>query len=542
MIYNQVVSAIENALSVCGFKYDKADIALERPKKAEYGDISSAIALKSARLNKMAPIKIAQELIKHLEIPIFKSAEIAAPGFINFTFSEGFLFNSLKTLLTEPDSILKVNYGGGKRVLLEFVSANPTGPLHIGHGRGAGYGDSLARIMKQAGYAVDKEYYINDAGNQMHILGRSLLIRALQQLDFKIEFPEDHYKGKYINDIAKQLIENGVMKGASPAWLESGSKIAEFAHLAEKHILQIIKDDLKYYNVEFDNFFSERTLHAAGKIAEAVEHLRDKGLIEDKDGAIWYKSSKFGDDKDRVLIRKNGEPTYFAADIAYHKDKFERDYDIALDIWGQDHHGYVKRLKTAVDTLGFAKKFEVILYQLVSVKGLKLSTRQGQFITLRELLDDIGSDAMRFFSVLRSHNSHLDFDVNLAKQQNNENPVFYVQYAHARINSITKKYGKTPDWQITDFNKITEPELIEMIKELIYFPTLITNIARTYEVQMLPHYLMNLAGLFHKAYNKYSIIKEEEPIANARLGLITAVKNVLAKGLELIGVAAPETM
>lgn len=542
MIYNEVKKHIIEALNKSGLEYNDSDVTIERPKNEEFGDIATPVAMRIARLNKRAPIIIAEAIVRNIEKDIFKEVTAVKPGFINFKYSEDFLLNMLKNIVQSDESFFKVNYGVGQKVILEFVSANPTGPLHIGHGRGAAYGDTLARIMEFCGFDVFREYYINDAGNQMRILGRSLLIRLLQLKGVDIQLPDDHYQGEYIIDIAKELVEDSRFAGVSEDWLEKDEKIREFSQIAEEKLMGIIRQDLQDFNVVYDNYFSELILHQSGRVKETIEFLKAKGLIEEREGALWFTSTEFGDDKDRVLVRSSGEPTYFAADIAYHRDKFERGFDIAIDVWGQDHHGYVKRLKTAVELLGYQRVFEVILYQLVALKGFKLSTRKGEFVTLKELVDDVGVDAVRFFFVMRSHNSHLDFDVKLAKEKSSENPVYYVQYAHARINSIFKKYGDKVEWDSVDFSLIKEEEFFDLIKEILYFPNLLINTLARYEVHILPHYLINLAAKFHKAYNKHRVITEDRRLTEARLSVIEAVKRVIALGLSLLGVSAPEEM
>lgn len=542
MLHNRLKEEIVTAIQRADLKYSYADITIEHPKNSEYGDISTPVALRIAKSNNQSPMEIASKITANLKPGVFQKADILKPGFINFRYSTSFLKKMLKQLLLAEDSFFQPDYGAQKRVILEFVSVNPTGPLHIGHGRGAAYGDSLARIMKFCGYNVFKEYYINDAGNQMAILGQSVMIRLMQLKGIDIALPDDFYKGDYIKDISKQLLDSNAFPDISEAWLASADMVDTFSTIAGQKLMDLIKNDLRKFNVRFDNYFSELSLHKSGEIKKTLLYLKAQNLTETKDNALWFRSKKFGDDKNRVLVRANGTPTYFAADIAYHKSKFDRNFDLAIDIWGQDHHGYVKRLTNAIDLIGYKNRFKVILYQLVALKGYKLSTRQGNFVTLKELISAVGTDAARFFFVLRSHNGHLDFDVDLAMRKSSDNPVFYVQYAYARINSIFKKYGSVPNWNNLEFNRLNEKEILDIIKELLFFPNLLTNILKKYEVQLLPYYLMNLSAKFHKLYTKYKVISADTELSEERLAVIYAIKRVIAVGLNLLGVSAPESM
>ena len=522
--------------------------SIEVPKVADYGDFSTNLAFLLSKKTKQSPQEIAKELISHLpSCDWIKKVEIAAPGFINFFLKSSAWQGVIKNIITRPES-----YGQGKereeKIIVEFVSANPTGPLHIGHGRGAAVGDTLANILDYAGYKIKREYYINDVGRQIQILGRSVFLRYLELLGEKIDFPKDHYQGEYIKKLAQEILER---KGNKYREVAEKEVIPLFATFAKERIMEDIKKDLNNFGVRFDYWFSEKDLIKNGDVANLIKWLKETGLAYEKDGALWFASSRFNDEKDRVLVRANGATTYFASDLAYHKNKFERGFHILIDLWGADHHGYVPRLKAGIQALGYdMEKLKILLVQLVHLKRggkpLAMSTRAGEFVTLKEVLEEVGKDAARFIFLTRSCDSHLDFDLEVAKSQNMENPVFYVQYAHARVCSlekIAKERGiEFPPFNAVDLAPLQSGEEIGLMKLLARFPDLIEDVARTLEPHRLSYYLTELAGEFHRYYNKYRILDAPEDICAARFALAQAVKIVIAKGLSLLGVSAPKQM
>ena len=521
---------------------------IEVPKVADYGDFSTNLAFLLSKKTKQPPQKIAKELISHLpSCNWIKKVEIAPPGFINFFLKPSAWQEVVKNIINHPQS-----YGQGEEkkehIIIEFVSANPTGPLHIGHGRGAAVGDTLANILDYAGYKVKREYYINDVGKQIQTLGRSVFLRYLELLGEKIDFPQDHYQGKYIKDLAQEVLEREGDKYQKMAEQEAISLLATFA---KERIMEDIKKDLNNFGVHFDHWFSEKDLIRNGDVANLVKWLKEAGLAYEKDGALWFASSRFSDEKDRVLVRADGVTTYFASDLAYHKNKIERGFHTLIDLWGADHHGYVPRLKAGIQAMGYdVEKLKILLVQLVHLKRggkpVAMSTRAGEFVTLKEVLKEVGKDAARFIFLTRSCDSHLDFDLEVAKAQNMENPVFYVQYAHARVCSlekIAKERGiKFPSFKAIDLSSLQSEEEIRLMKLLAGFPDLIEDIARTLEPHRLAYYLTELAGEFHRYYNKYRILDAPENIRAPRFALAQTVKIVIAKGLFLLGVTAPKHM
>ena len=443
------------------------------------------------------------------------------------------------------------NYGNlpkasDEKIQLEYVSANPTGPLHVGHGRGAAVGSALGNLLKAAGYDVEQEYYINDAGNQMNNLARSVNARYLELLGKEIEFPEDGYHGHDIIDTAQRIINK---YGDRFLQMGEAERLEEFKTIAYQEKLAALKEDLERFNVRFDVWFSEKTLHEANKIKEACDRLLEKGYMYEQDGALWLKSTAFGDDKDRVVIRDNGVPTYFAADIAYHANKFGRGFDRVINLWGADHHGYIARMKAAMQCMGYQpEQLEILILQMVRLlrdgQEVKMSKRTGQSVTLNELIDEVGTDAARFFFVMRSIDSQLDFDLDLAKKKSNDNPVFYVQYAHARICSIMRQVAEAG---ITvqgkgDYKLLTEPVEVDLIKKLGEYPEMLATAAKERAVQQVAHYVYDLAGLFHSAYNQCRILGVNEELQQARLAMVMAVGHVVRHALSILGVSAPEKM
>jgi len=526
------------------------EIVIEVPAHSEHGDFATNVAMQLAKPEKKAPRQIAEILVKMLESnsELFEKVEIAGPGFINFFIKKELWRESLKRIVVAGDDYGKGTAGNGKKVQVEFVSANPTGPLHIGHGRGAATGDAVASILSAAGFEVNREYYINDAGNQMDTLGRSVYLRYCELLGKSIEFPANCYQGDYIKDIARDLVTKFASRYLDAPEEES---IPVFARLGGDIILQWIKQDLEDFGVVHNSWFSEQTLFDSGKVAEAITYMQQNGFIYENDGALWFRTTDFGDDKDRVVARGNGVTTPSASDIAYHKEKFERGFDWVIDVWGADHHGYVPRLKGIVQGLGrSADDLKIILVQLVSLLRdgvpVAMSTRSGEFVTLKEVVDEVGRDAARYFFLMRRSDSQLDFDLELAKRQSTENPVYYVQYAHARICSIFEtvtERGLVPnDFTKIPLGKLDSSEEMSLIKLLGQFPEVVEGSALNFEPHRITYYLQELAGLFHSFYNKHRVIGEDPELSAARLLLLKCTAQTLKNGLTLLGVSAPERM
>jgi len=518
--------------------------SFEKPKRKEFGDLATNIAFLLAKVLRRSPRTIAEEIVRKLKkFKEFEKVEVAGGGFINFTLSQE-LFSTLLKEVVETEFYLS-DVGKGERVLIEYVSANPTGPLHVGHGRGAVVGDVLSRVMKLTGYRVEREFYINDAGRQIYLLGLSIYLRARELQGEEVELPEDAYRGDYIVEIAKKLLE------VKPDFLElpqeEAVKVA--AEFGKEELLKEIEKDLEKLRVRFDSWFSERSLYETGKVEKVLKLLEEKGLIYEKDGALWLKTTLFGDDKDRVVRRSNGEYTYFASDIAYHWDKIERGYDRAIDVWGADHHGYIPRVKAAIEALGKSPDWlEVILIQLVKLfrgkEEVKMSKRKGEFITLRWLMEEVGVDAVRFFFLLKRHDTPLDFDIELAVSTKSENPVYYVQYAHARLCSVldkAKEEGFKPSAQSLNLlNSEEERELISNCYQLKYE---LQRVAQRREPHRLTYYLIELASSLHRFYNKHRVVNpEEKELTEARLYLVEGVRKTLEKGLNILNVSAPRRM
>lgn len=517
---------------------------LSVPPKKEYGDFATNFAMQAARKLHMAPKKIAEELIKQMSMDNFSKVEIAGPGFINFYLQPDIIYKELREVITAQSS-----YGNlpdnGIKILVEYVSANPTGPLHVGHGRGAAFGSALVNLLRAAGFAVTSEYYINDAGKQIDTLAASVNARYLELLGKKAEVPENGYHGHDIIDTAQRIVDK---YGDKYLAMDDAKRLADFKELALKEKLAGLKEDLAAFNVNYDKWFSERTLHPTA-VKNACKMLQEKGAIYQKDGALWLRATAYGDDKDRVVIRDNGQPTYLAADIAYHKDKYERGYDKMINIWGADHHGYVCRLKAAISALGFdADKLDVLLLQMVSLyrdgELVKMSKRTGQGVTLAELIDEVGKDAARYFFIMRSLDSQLDFDLDLAKSESNENPIYYIQYAYARICSIfrqAKGTGLSFD-EDSKLSLLTDESEIALIKKILAYPKEIQLSAQNYAPHRIANYTHELAADFHSFYNKCRIIGVNSPLANARISLCKCVQNILKHALTILGVSAPEKM
>src|SRR3989338_7434193 len=518
--------------------------AVEKPREEKFGDFYTNLAMVVATQASKKPRDVANLIINNLNgySKIISKVEIAGPGFINFFMTQDFWLEALREVIKKGNEYGSLTIGANEKIQVEFVSANPTGPLHVGHGRGAVIGDVLANILKKAGYDVLKEYYINDVGLQMETLGRSALIRYRQLLGEQIEFPQNGYKGDYINDIAKDII---LKKGKHFLQMPEKESIPFFIEFTANVILEGIKKDLEDFGVRFDHWYSEKTLHERGMVDKVVGWLRDKDFIYEKDDALWLKASAFGDEKDRVVRRGTGYYTYLASDIAYHKEKYERGFKKVINVWGADHHGYIPRIRSAIKALGFDNKtFSVLLVQLVNLKRggevISMSTRSGEFTELSHVVKEVGKDAVRFFCMMRSSDSHLDFDLNLAKEQSSENPVYYVQYAHARICNILKQAEvckiKIPDVLSIKLQPLKLSEELSIIKKILIFPELIEKMAVSLEPHLITHYLLDLSGDFHSYYNKYRVISDDNDLTIARLIMVKALGEVIKNSLNFIGV------
>jgi arginyl-tRNA synthetase len=525
-------------------------IEVELTRDPGHGDYASNIAMILASQAKKNPREIAKILLEGISDRdgVLEKVEIAGPGFLNFFVREGGLTTLLEAVERQGDCYGSSDLGKGRRVQVEFVSANPTGPLHIGHARGAVVGDVVANILAAVGYQVFREYYINDAGNQMNNLGKSVLLRYRELLGETAEFPEGCYRGDYIRDLASELLKRDGERHLAQDAAEVASLFTDYAAGA---ILEGIKEDLRNFGVVFDLYFSERELYRDEGVEKLLRDLEEKGFIYREGEALWFRTTAFGDEKDRVVVRKNGNPTYFAADIAYHRNKFLRGFETVIDIWGADHHGYIPRMSAAVQALGHEKEaLKIILVQLVSLlrdgKPAPMSTRSGEFVTLREVVDEVGRDAARYNFLMRRSDSHLDFDLELAKKQSNENPVYYVQYAHARICSILRMAAErgiaAPAVGEADASLLRLPEETDLIKAITRFPEVVEGAARTLEPHRLTFYLNDLAALFHSYYNRNKVISEDGALTGARLFLVRSVLTVLKNALNMLGVSTPEKM
>jgi arginyl-tRNA synthetase len=525
-------------------------LVLESPKEKDHGDYATNVAMIMAAQEGKPAREVAQIILARLEDEdgVIEKAEIGGPGFINFYLKEKVWYSVLEKIDRKGEAFGRGNIGEGRRVQVEFISANPTGPLHVGHGRGAAIGDALARILEACDYRVFKEYYINDVGSQMNILGQSVLLRYLHALGKEVEFPDRCYQGDYITEIAKKAI---MERGEEYLHGPEEDSIQSLASFGANDILRGIKGDLDQFGVHFDGWFSEKELYREKKVPRVIEDLKRRGLVYEKDGAFWLKTSQYGDEKDRVLVKADGETTYFASDVAYHKDKLDRGFEVLINIWGADHHGYVPRMKAALSAMGKdGAILKIVLVQLVSLvregKPVAMSTRAGEFTTLKDVVEEVGRDAARFFFLMRRPDSQLDFDLELAKKQSAENPVYYVQYVHARISSIFRealnKGIVLPRFEDTDPHLLNLPEELNLLKHLTAYPEVVEASALSLEPHRIPFYLMDLSSLFHSYYNKYRVISSEAELTKARLLLVRAVKGVIKSALDILGISAPEKM
>jgi len=550
-----VQQALESAITAGHFQPvdPLPSIVLETPKIAAHGDFSTNVAMAVAASQKRVPREIAAIIMDHIEDSgrMLSKMDVAGPGFINFFVARDIWYEVLKTVHDEDKIYGTSQIGLGKRVQIEFVSANPTGPLHVGHGRCAAVGETLAAILQAAGYEVEKEYYVNDSGRQIRTLGESVFIRYQQLLGKNINVPEDGYQGGYIKDLARILIDQ---EGERLLDMPEEEAIALCAGFAADKILEGIRQDLDTFGVSFGRWFSEQHLYDSGAVGDVIQDLKSRDIVYEHDGALWFRAKDFRDEKDRVVVRTNGLTTYFASDIAYHKDKLERKFDRIIDIWGADHHGYVSRVSASIEALGYSKdRFQVLLVQLVNLlrdgKPVAMSTRAGEFVTLKEVVDEVGLDAARFLFLLRHYESPLDFDLEVAKRESNDNPVYYVQYVHARISNILKKAeerGYKDIYWDKDFpGLINLPEEIQLIKLMARYPEIVEQSALLMEPHHIPFYLKKLAGTFHAYYhdrNKHKVVSDNAKLSAARLYLVSAIRIIIRNGLTLMGVSAPERM
>jgi len=569
-----IAGLVQAALDKIAPTGTSAAIHLERPKMAQHGDFACNVAMQLAKTLRANPRAIAQQLVAALPAsPLIEKAEVAGAGFINLFLTQSYKQQIVGRVLAAGERYGCSNLGQNKKTQVEFVSANPTGPLHVGHGRGAAYGASLAAILQAAGFDVSREYYVNDAGRQMDILALSTWLRYIEQGGENVLFPSNAYRGDYVRAMAADLRKlNGGQYQKS--WAEAGAGAADAASDPERHLDDLIanakrllgesyavvhrfalaaqlkdcKDDLAEFGVTFDRWFSEYSLFESGHVESAVRELEQREHVYLKEGAKWFRSTAFGDEKDRVIQRENGQYTYFASDIAYHVDKFRRGHDLVIDVWGADHHGYIARVKGALTALGLeSSRLNIALVQFAVLyrngQKAQMSTRSGEFVTLRELRNEVGNDAARFFYVMRKSDQHLDFDLDLAKSRSNENPVYYIQYAHARVCSVLEQWGgDEATLHNVDVAPLTSIHEAGLLKSLMEYPDVIENAARDLAPHSLAFYLKELAGEFHSYYNAERFLVEDAALTAARLALALAVRQVLRNGLSLLGVTAPEKM
>ncbi len=542
-LYGLLISLIQNSLKDLGLNdlYED-DLSYGFSLSSGFGDLSHNLALKIGSALKQPPLKIAGSIVESLKKNLgnssleadIKDIRAEGAGFINFYLKDAYFQAQLKGIIISENDFFRMNLGKGERILIEFVSANPTGPLSVAHARQAAVGDSLANVLEFLGFKVQREFYLNDEGNQINILGRSVELRLKELSGEKIEFPVDHYQGDYIYDIAKIILEHG--QGSS-----------DFSEFSANYILDIIRKELDDFGVKFDCWYSQKELGKSGKIELALEELKKKKYVYQQEGAWWLKSTEFGDDKDRVVIKSDGTYTYLAPDIAYHQDKYDRNFKRLINLWGPDHHGYISRLKASVKAFGHdPETISIIIVQLATIfkdgQPLQMSTRKGQYITLREVLEEVGRDASRFFFLMRRTSSHLDFDLGVAKKQTSENPVFYVQYAYARISSILKQSEFAIDKQEMDLSLLKEKEELELIRKLWHFFYILNVCYKTYDPYMLTVYLQELALTFHRFYDLHRVLGVEKNLSQSRLALIYGVRVVLSLGLDLMGISKPDKM
>ena len=550
-------------------------LSLDAPKRPEWGDLASTVAMSLAASEQRAPHDIAQIIIDNLaqHEQLFDRVEIVRPGFLNLTVKPAVWQEVLREIEMQGSAYGRAEMGQRRRVLVEYVSANPTGPLHVGHGRGAAVGQAVANMLKAVGYDVVSEYYINDAGQQMKLLGTSVYARYEELSNRPVEFPSEGYHGDYISAVAERVKHQlgPELTGRPPTEVEE--RCRTFAY---QELLSLIREDLKSFGIEFESWFSEASLVNSGAVQRVLDELKSQQFLFEQEGAWWFRSSAFGDEKDRVVRKQDGEYTYLASDIAYHRDKLRRGYDLLIDVWGADHHGYIPRMQAVVQAYGYPKdRLQVVLVQMVNLlrggKKVEMSKRAGEFITMREVIDEVGADAAKFFFLMRDSDSHLDFDLELAKQRSSDNPVYYVQYAHARIASLWRVAAARgiacPLSSETDLTRLTDPDELGLIRKLSAYPSVLQGSAMAYEPHRMTYYLQQLAGLLHTFYNKHRILPpaadrdllavtpeglapgeglQKEVLAPertaARLALMRGIQQVLKNGLSVLGISAPEQM
>ena len=583
---DHIRSLVERALAALRDEGELAldslpEVPVEHSRSADHGDFASPVALTLARVAGRKPREIAERIVARLpESDSIASVSIAGPGFINFAVATQAFAAAVRRILVSGAKGMHATFGDGRRIQVEFVSANPTGPLHVGHGRGAAYGASLANILEAAGFGVQREYYVNDAGRQMHILALSVWLRYLERLGVAIRFPSNGYRGEYVREIAAELergvggdfaADAGTLMDGVPADEESGGdrevhvdaliararsllgpqRYERVFALARDMGVDDIRSDLGEFGVVYDKWFSERSLVDAGDVARVVERLGERGHVYERDGALWFRSTAFGDEKDRVVVRENGEPTYFASDIAYAANKFDRGFERAIYVWGADHHGYIARVKAAVAALERDPgAVEILIVQFANLyrggERVRMSTRSGEFVTLRELRDEVGADAARFFYVMRRCEQHLDFDLELAKSRSNDNPVYYVQYAHARIASVLRHCAErgmdTGVGPEAALDALVEDEPLALMRTLAKYPEVLEGSAQALEPHQVAAYLREVATRLHGFYNAHTFLVDDGAVRGARLSLAVATQSVLADGLALLGVSAPDSM
>ena len=574
-----LTKCVQNLISKGILNEMPSKIRIDHTKDNSHGDYATNIALMLSKQAKMSPVELAKIIIDQFEQKNFiKKIEIAGPGFINFFISQESSSSIVNEILAQAASYGCSDIGQGKKVLLEYVSANPTGPLHVGHGRGAAYGATVSNLLRNAGFIVDNEYYVNDAGRQMDILTVSIYLRYLTICGEDLRFPDNGYQGQYINEIAQGIYETSgqkfhlksdlVFENVYQDGTEGGDKEVHIDQLIEKaksilgddfkavfevgieSILSGIKNDLAEFGVVFEKWFSEQSLIDSGLSESCISKLKDSKNLYEKDGALWFKTTNYGDEKDRVVVRDNGNHTYFASDIAYHLEKLDRGYDKIINVWGADHHGYIPRVKASIEALGHnSDKLEILLVQFANLyrggSKVQMSTRSGSFVTLEDLRAEVGNDAARFFYILRKSEQHMDFDLDLAKSKTNENPVYYIQYAHARICSVFKQADEKElelDMSQANLSLLTEEIEKDILRELSRFRSVLESSAIQYEPHQLAYYLRDLSNHFHSYYNACKFIVDDKNLTQARLALINATQQILKNGLSILGVGAPESM
>jgi arginyl-tRNA synthetase len=540
-----ILSAITAALEHLGIESD-VRVVIERPRQEQHGDLTTNVAMVLAKQLRRNPRQLATEIVEALRLDpsLIEKIEVAGPGFINVAFTPKYLRQELGALIDAGAEYGRSTPGEGRRVQVEFVSANPTGPLTVGHGRGAVFGDTVARLLEWTGHDVEREYYFNNAGRQMRVLGDSVRLRYLELLGEKIDFPEDYYQGEYIRDIARHIRD---LDGDA---LRNEPAEGRFKEQGELDIFDEIRGTLTSLGIEFDSYFNENTLYADGTIDDVVSILRSKDLVYDRDGAVWFKTAAFGAEKDKVIIKGSGEPTYRLPDIAYHRNKFARGYDLMIDVFGADHIATYPDVLAGLEALGLEpSKVKVLIHQFVTIvqggEVVKMSTRRANFITLDELIEEVGADVVRYFFLMRTITSHLNFDLDLAKEESDENPVYYLQYAHARISSILRYAGADGETELPaepHLDLLGAREEIGLIRLLLQFPELVESCAGTCEPHRLADYLHDVAGAFHGFYHLHRVVSENRALTAARLSLCNAVQVVLRNGLQILGIQAPEQM